>query len=700
MSWDNNTNIKLKPKILIVDDVPANLLALNAVLESSVTANVYQAGSGEEALTLVLEHDFSLVLLDVQMPEMDGYEVASILQSSKNTKHLPIIFLTAVYKGERHQQKGYKSGAVDYLEKPVDDQMLLAKVRVFLELHNKQQLLEQQKKKTEITLSAIPDPVISVQGDNITYMNVPAEELARMFGLPMKCTSLKQLFSFSQSNLNKIQKLVKIINNGNKNIEAIELHFDSPVSQITQIYEFRVVPLVGEKNSVTEVVLVFHDISSIKTLSNKLAHQAFHDSLTRLPNRNALEDALKTAVARYKRSERDIALMLIDLDDFKKVNDTSGHQIGDKVLREAAMRIQDCLRESDMLCRLGGDEFCILFEDVESLESLETPAQRIIESVAQKFIIEKHEFSIGSSIGITTTLIETERDSIGMLSDVDMAMYSAKRQGKNCYQFFDEKMRKNLQDIVRLDNELYGAASNAEFCLYYQPQICVRSGKVNGLEALIRWNHPNQGLVGPSSFLSVLEDSGLIVSVGRWVIEDACRQISEWLSASFTVPCVSVNVSALQFEEKGFSDFVEKTIANFNIPPSLLGIEITETLFLESTQYVEKNLYQLHNLGCKIAMDDFGTGYSSLGYLLNFPIDTIKIDQSFIKKLDQTPQCYDLVKAVITFAHGFKGMKVISEGVEEASTLEILRKMGCDMYQGYHYSRPLTADYIQMMYLE
>ena len=699
MDQAEKINFEEKPKILIVDDVPSNLLVLKGILED-LEAEVHEASGGNEALALALDHDFALILLDIHMPNMDGYEVAVHLRSFLRTQKVPIIFVTAIFKEEEYKQKGYSVGAVDYLEKPVNPDYLLAKVNVFLELHEQKQALQAQQHKTEITLSAIPDPVITVTGNRIVYMNETAMSLARVLGHTKVCKSLVELFIFSPDNLKKIQRIVSESSQAlPEQAQSVELSFYSPKTFNNYVYEFRVVPLRGKSSSTEEIVLVFHDISSLRSLSEEMAYQAFHDTLTTCPNRRFFEDALKSAALRYKRNKNDLALMLIDLDNFKQVNDSAGHDVGDELLRMVTERIQTALRDSETLCRLGGDEFSILFEDIEDVYMLKLPAERIIKLLSEPFTINNEEHKVGASIGITSTQLAPDIHPTSMLSDADLAMYEAKKQGRNRTVFFDISMRDNLNQKMRLDKELIQAITDLQFCLYYQPQVEVDTGKIIGIEALIRWSHPEKGLVPPLEFLPTLESTGLIKKVGAWVIKEACRQAEQWQQDGLNVPCISVNVSAKQFTEKGLPEYINNTLNEHGLAPDQLGIEITETLFMESTLQVENNLKELHDMGCKISLDDFGTGYSALSYLLRFPIDIIKIDQVFIRSLLTQPQYKDMVNAIIHMAHGFSKMQVLCEGVENVSELAVLNEMECDTYQGYLYSKPLPANEMKQLLL-
>jgi diguanylate cyclase (GGDEF)-like protein len=379
------------------------------------------------------------------------------------------------------------------------------------------------------------------------------------------------------------------------------------------------------------------------------------------------------------------------------VNDTLGHFAGDQILEEASARIRSCLRDEDILARFGGDEFCVLLEVFDTVEDVLIPAQRINEVLGQKFLINGQERKLGASIGITSTLQLGDRDSSAMLGDADLAMYQAKSAGRGRHMWFSPEMREKVQKRIGLENEFERALENGEFELYYQPQVDVKGGDLIGLEALIRWNHPMQGIMSPAEFLPELELSEFMEPVGRWVIEEACLQLSEWQKNNHQLPRVSVNVSPSQFDNESFPDFVSQALDAHSIEAKYLGIEITETLFMKHTNCIEKNMQRINRMGCKISLDDFGTGYSSLSYLIRFPVDVIKIDQIFIRGLLSNPQYRVLISSVIGMAEGFNDMKVVAEGVEEESQLDTLKELGCDAYQGYLYSKPVPASAIEPM---
>lgn len=685
--------VQSKPKILVVDDIAANLASMRTLLKK-VDAEIFCANSANDGLRLTLEQDFALILLDVQMPSMDGYEMAELLNEEPSTKHIPVIFVTAVHKDQEHRLRGYGTGAVDYIEKPVDNAMLLSKVQVFLDLYNAAASLEQQKKTTESILSAIPDPVIVIanNANKIDYLNEPAHDLAEQLG-DSSPAFLTDLLSFDPIIQGRLTALVtQCIETRKPALLSEEQNFTLDQGQEIKTFDVKAIPITPNNQEKNRAVLVLHDVSNARMLSQQLAHQATHDVLTSLPNRRHFDDSFNAALIRAHRNNKCVAIMMIDLDDFKVVNDNFGHLTGDHVLVEAAIRIQACLREMDLLARLGGDEFAILIEDAEDLESVRLPASRINEVLNQPFVIGDTHHRLGASIGITCTGENDMRSSIDLLSDADLAMYKAKQNGRNNFVNFSQEMRNEISAKSKLDSDLFDALNRQEFELHYQPQIDIKNGQLVGMEALIRWQHPARGLVSPAEFIPALESGKLMNPVGNWVIDEACRQIKEWSDIGYFVPRIAVNVSPIQFSRHDFPDFVQSTIDKYDVRAAQLEIEITEQLFMGLSSVIDNNLHRLHDMGFKIALDDFGTGYSSLSYLVRFPIDIIKIDQSFTRGLVASPQSQDLISAIIHMAHGFSSMSVIAEGVEKTSTLALLSEMNCDVYQGYLYSKPLPAD--------
>jgi diguanylate cyclase (GGDEF)-like protein/PAS domain S-box-containing protein len=432
------------------------------------------------------------------------------------------------------------------------------------------------------------------------------------------------------------------------------------------------------------------DITMRKEAEEKLAYLAQFDSLTGLPNRHLFRDRLMQAMARAKRTGKAMAVLFIDLDRFKLVNDTLGHGAGDQLLKEATQRLQACMRASDTVGRFGGDEFGAVITDLAKPGDASVVAQKIIDALARPFDLDGHESYVTASIGIT--LFPTDGEEAGtLIMNADAAMYRAKEQGRNTYQYFTREMNERAMQRVTMESALRRAIERKEFLLHYQPKVKIASGEVCGFEALLRWQHPEQGLVPPLQFIPVLEDTGLIVPVGEWVIGEVCEQIARWRRARFRTPPVAVNLSARQFQQKGLEATVDRALRRSGIAPDLLQFELTESLLMKEPEVAARTLRSLKKLGVALSVDDFGTGYSSLSYLKRFPIDALKIDRTFIRDVTVDADDAAITFAIIGLAHSLK-LSVIAEGVETRDQLRFLEAHGCDEMQGFLFSRPVTAE--------
>ena len=420
-----------------------------------------------------------------------------------------------------------------------------------------------------------------------------------------------------------------------------------------------------------------------------LFYLAHFDQLTMLPNRLLFMDRLEVAIAEAARKKNEIGLLYIDLDNFKNFNDSMGHAFGDALLASVAERLASCARESDTVARLSGDEFTILFEAFDSANDLKVICDRIIKAMKKPLEILGTEVFITVSIG-TATYPKDDINSAGLLVKADAALYEAKRSGRDTYRHYTTGMNLYSFERMSLETDLRMALERNEFQLFYQPQIHLDTGKMVGSEALIRWNHPQRGLLTPYHFIEIAEETGLIVSIGKWVLEEACRQHNAWIAAGIEPLKISVNISAMQFSQAEFSAIVRNIVTVSGITPSLLELELTESLCMNNVDSVLNTLYELHQFGLKLAIDDFGTGYSNLSYLRRFPIDRLKIDQSFIRNIEREPVNVDIVKAIIALGKSMS-MELVAEGVETQSELALVKSMGCQFVQGYFYSRPLPA---------
>jgi len=460
-------------------------------------------------------------------------------------------------------------------------------------------------------------------------------------------------------------------------------------------FEYISTPVLDEGGELVGVAGVARDITQIRADEERIRHLAEHDILTDLPNRALLGEHMATALAETVGVQAEIALLFLDLDHFKDINDTLGHEIGDQLLLQVAQRLRANVDARDTVSRQGGDEFAILLRGYSSLSRVAAIAQRLIDALAPPFHIQGHELQIGASIGIST--YPSDGADIGaLLKNADAAMYQAKAAGGNAYQFFTAEMNTRILERVAMENNLRRALANREFALHYQPQVDGASRRVVGVEALIRWRHPELGDIPPARFIPIAEESALINGIGAWVLREACRQTRAWQERGFTDLMVAVNLSAVQFRQRDLVAQVAAILAETGLAPQWLELEITESALIRDTDRIVAILAELRALGIKLAVDDFGTGYSSLGYLKHLPFDKIKIDQSFVRDLPHSEDDIAITEAIIGIANSLK-KEVIAEGVEQAAQKDFLLRRGCHLMQGFHFGRPVPPDDIVAM---
>jgi len=437
-------------------------------------------------------------------------------------------------------------------------------------------------------------------------------------------------------------------------------------------------------------VAVIQDITERKRNEERLSYLAYYDSLTGLPNRQQVNDSLDRAMLEAASRERLVAVMFLDLDRFKNINDTLGHDVGDALLKEVAVRLKSSLRPGDSISRLGGDEFILILGNIAHINDVTRVAQKILDQFIPPFRIAGRDLFISPSIGITLYPFDDDNPE-NLLRNADIAMYRAKELGRNNFQFYTPELNVRAARRLELETGLRRALENEEFILHYQPLVNMQTGKITGMEALLRWQHPEFGLIPPMDFIPLAEETGLIVPIGEWVLRTACAQIKTWHATGFSAMHVAVNLSSVQLQQKNFADTVKKALRETGLEPQYLDLELTESLLMHDMEAVEKILKELKGLGLLFSLDDFGTGYSSLSYLKRFPIDFLKIDRSFVNDINQDRYGAGIVRAIIVMAHTL-GIKVIAEGVESAEQLEFLRAQGCDITQGYFCSEPLATE--------
>ncbi|MEW9671355.1 EAL domain-containing protein [Ammoniphilus sp. 3BR4] len=705
-----------KINILLVDDRPENLLALEAIIERE-DYNLIKALSGEEALKSLLKYDFAAILLDVQMPGIDGFGTAKIIKAREKTRNTPILFITANNMDSEHIFTGYSIGAIDYILKPFDPIILKAKVEGFVEIYKMNQKLSKQadilaEKTTELKkayseLAAVTDKLrVSealanvISETSIDSMMILDEEglilkvnpaVEKMFGYEESAILGQYITSLLRSEASQkyIRDAFQAINNlenilGYDNSREIEATRADGTSFLAEI-QFGKRYVQGK----CIVACTVRDVTKKKQYEEMITHMAYHDGLTDLPNRRLFNDELSQRLHQAKQKNQPLAMMYLDMDRFKYINDSLGHITGDKMLQEIAVRLASCMREGDLVARVGGDEFNVILPDTDRENALEI-AEHVLDAFKRPFYIDAYELYVTTSIGISVFPYDGE-DAPVLTKNADAALYRAKEQGKNQYNVYHSGMNIQSYRTFIMQNELRKAIEREEFVLVYQPRVEMDSGQIRSAEALLRWNHPSWGMVLPSEFIPLAEETGQIVEIGEWVLKEVCQQIREWQKAGLSPVRIAVNVSAQQFLQKGLSDSIHGILLETGLSPELLEVEITESVIMGNEETITRTLNQLKAMGICISIDDFGTGYSSLNYLRRFPVHALKIDQSFVRDISNIQgDSTALVSTMISLAHSLK-MSVIAEGVETEEQLNMLRKYNCQEFQGYLFSPPVSS---------
>ncbi len=457
--------------------------------------------------------------------------------------------------------------------------------------------------------------------------------------------------------------------------------------------EKTITPLKDSQNNITHFVSTGKDVTERIRKEEHIHFLAHHDPLTQLPNRTLLQNHLKQMLARMRYENSALSILFLDLDRFKIINDSLGHDMGDELLKQIAQRLLTCISEEDLVARLGGDEFAIVLNHLNNKEKITSIAQNILTQLAQPFYCQRHELFVGTSIGISRFPDDGE-DTFGLLKKADVAMYRAKSMGGNTCRFYSKEDDERALERFQLENDLRQALKHEEFILYYQPQMDLHTGDLTGLEALIRWQHPQLGLLSPNHFISLLEETGMIIDVGEWVLKTVCHQIHHWQQRHLSVPRIAVNLSTRQFQHQALLEFIAQTLQETGLDGNHLELEVTESVLIGDIDYASDKLQALHKMGIKLAIDDFGTGYSSMRYLRRLPFDTLKIDREFIKDIPDNPDDKAITSAIIHLAHDLD-LNVIAEGVENLEQLRFLQQHQCDKIQGFLYSKPLTIVDVQ-----
>ncbi|MDQ3854902.1 MAG: EAL domain-containing protein [Chloroflexota bacterium] len=673
-----------KPEtLLIVEDDPTIALLGRRSLQKA-GYGVVIATSPEEALARVEQQSFVLVILDYGLQGVTGLE---LYQQLKGAGHdLPVILVTG--RGDEATViEALRAGVRDYLIKsdrylqylPEAVERVLAQVRTDRAL----QELQAQFQAT-FNQAAVGIAHIGINGEWL-LVNQRFCDIVGRGREALENFTWKELTH--PDDLDGDMQLAQRLLAGEIPQYDIEKRYIRDDRTIVWVHLY--VSLVRDTSGAPRhFISVVEDITDRKMLEQQLAHQAFHDPLTGLPNRTLFLDRLEHALSHAARHRERLAVLFLDLDGFKIVNDSLGHRTGDRLLVLVAERLQDCLRAEDTVARLGGDEFTVLLEGLHTAEDAALVANRITEALRAPFCLGEREVYVSGSIGII--LSDRSDTAQDLLRDADIAMYRAKHAGKGRYELFDKSMTATAQQRFDLEGDLRRAVQREEFELYYQPSVRIATGEVVGVEALLRWRHPARGLLGPAEFITVAEETGLILEIGRWVLEAACRQAVSWGFAELGL-VMSVNLSARQFLYPGLVADVAQILSETGLPARCLSLEITESTAMDDAETTLSTLSSLKSLGVSLAIDDFGTGYSSLGYLRRFPIDVLKIDRLFVKGLGHAPEDAAIVETVLTLARALN-MHVVAEGAETSDQRDQLWELGCEFGQGYHFAKPLSGE--------
>jgi diguanylate cyclase (GGDEF)-like protein/PAS domain S-box-containing protein len=685
--------------LLIQDDCPDAQSVREALIRSSDGAfHVEWVRLCSQGLERLAEEDkpggqtvavIAAVLVDLFLPDSRGIETFDRL--FRLVPQIPILVLSAK-QDEDVAKLAVQRGAEDYFLKAGLDGYLLAKaLRAVVERAANAETLFEEKERAQVTLNSIGDAVISTDvGGRVTYLNAAAQSITGWSLEEAVDRPLEDVCRIADATTRETAQnpmTLAILENKTVGLTSncVLIRRDGTEAAI----EDSAAPIHDRRGHVTGAVMVFRDVSMARALSLKMAHLAQHDSLTDLPNRVLLNDRLTQALALAHRKEQRLALLFLDLDRFKSINDSLGHAIGDRLLQSVAERLLTCVRSSDTVSRQGGDEFVILLPEVTQPADAAVTAEKILLALSTPHRIERQDLHLAASIGIVTYPNDgTEAKTL--LKHADLAMYRAKDSGRNTYRFFEPDMNGYTADRQSLESGLHRAIERHEFVLHYQPIVSLHSGELIGVEALIRWRHPQRGLVSPAQFVPIAEESGFIAAIGRWVLHEACRQSRAWRAAGLPPMRIAINISTVELRDKAFVESVGGILEEHGLLPRDLELEVTETFLMRDSNSTAAVLQSLSDLGVRIALDDFGTGYSSLSHLKRFPIDTLKIDQSFVRNLPTDAGDASIVDAVIGMGKGLQ-IRVVAEGVETREQLAFLRKRGCPEGQGYYFGRPVSA---------
>ncbi|MGI9502377.1 MAG: EAL domain-containing response regulator [Geminicoccaceae bacterium] len=697
------------PNVVVIDDRVTNrniLTRLAASVEEGIHVKAF--ASPQAALDWLEGAQPDLVITDFKMPDMDGADFIRAFRALPGAGEVPVMVVT-VYEERSYCYQALEAGATDFLLSPVDQLEFRARARNLLTMRKQQKLLEERAEALHIELSqnqerlALPaaerrlrrliDSTLTLinsvdrQG-RLTHVNDAHRTIYGINPTGVIGQNISALYGMDDATQHQVQN-AKVFETGEM-LTSFEQEVVLPDGLNRRVLFISKSPLFDDAGQVSEVITASIDITALKNAQAEMRRKVEHDPLTDLPNRSVYRRYVENALKRARRREARCAVLLVDLDRFKGVNDAFGLVVGDHLLKSVAERLAACLRETDVIGHLGGDEFVILQTDIRGPDECRALARHLGDSFGEPFLVDGEEIHISASIGIT--LFPADGPSADrLLKNAELAMYRAKAIGRNSSCFYSPQMNLVARRTGLMERELRQAVAADQFTVHYQPQRAIDSGRILGMEALLRWRHPRRGMVRPTEFIGLAETIGLINPISEKVLEHSCRQHRAWIDAGLPDLRLSVNLSPIQFREEGVVDLVRSTLERTGIRPENLEIELTEGVMLENSRVTFDSLKCLNDLGVTFSLDDFGTGYSSLAYIRRLPVHRLKIDQSFVHRLCQDGQDDAIVRAIIDLGHSLD-LKITAEGVETTEQMERLRELGCDEVQGDLISPPLPAE--------
>lgn len=696
-----------KAHILVVDDDPRLLFGLASLLRSK-GYEVTEAEGGRMACRILETESFDLAMLDLRMPDVDGFGVMERLSSEQPECGVIVVSGESSFSAV---SRALRRGALDYIRKPFDPEELLATVdgvlgkRSLLRAHEHIRMrLEKSEELHRYIVNSSPDIVFMLDGDgHFCFVNSKIESLLGY--QPAELCGRHFRHILDDRDIARGTYALKGPNISADNPRTLEVRLKTRGSRkATRHFEITAFPIDPEtwphtnhddgkyNGREARYYGTARDVTERKEAEAFINFQAYHDLLTRLPNRALFKDRLDLAITHARRSEQKLAVMFLDLDRFKVINDTLGHAMGDRLLQAVTQRLERCLRKGDTLSRFGGDEFTLLLPSIHGYEDARQISKKLIKALRAPFQLGEHEVFVGVSIGIAT-YPEAGESMDQLIQNADIAMYHVKARGKDGYRFYSESMSIDTANRLSLERDLRMALERDELRVFYQPQVCSSSNRVVGLEALVRWQHPERGLLYPRDFLPLAEETKLIAKLSECVLDQACHDVGQWIREGHSDLRLAVNLSPVQVEHPRFVETLMAQLQAHGFPPQNLEIEITENVIMNDLEQISQKLRELASLGVRIAIDDFGTGYSSLNYIHRLPIHTLKVDQSFVKAIRRGEDGACIVNAIVAMAHGLK-LQIVAEGVETDEQLTYLKSLGCHQVQGFFYGPARPADVI------